>query len=82
MGGTMSVHWTTVRRRRHIANYEQRHEIASWLAKHAGTHGIDADWYMTSGTKGSITTYSYRFRDKNVAILFKLTYGAGNLISD
>jgi hypothetical protein len=78
MGRSMSSKWTAVTRKRHIANYEQRHDIASWLAKHAGTHGLDADWYMVSTSKGSITTYTYRFRDKNVAILFKLTFGSAS----
>jgi hypothetical protein len=72
----VSVHWTTVKRSGARNVYEPpRHDIASWLATHAGSQGMNGDWYMTSSTKGMATTYLYRFKDKRVAVMFKLIFG-------
>ena len=68
--------WYTVVRKKSVFNYEKSpNDIASWLAKHAGTHGLNGDWYMTSSTKRNVTTYFYRFKEKGTAMLFKLTFG-------
>lgn len=60
---------------------EERHGPASayrWCHTNAGVCAPERDWHMTSRSFFPLTklrTDTYRFRDKDVAMLFKLMWG-------